>query len=251
MHLDFLTFTRFLVPVASSAIFGRITGSDSVDTLVRVGLEKQHGLPANAKMVVLQDFSPGAEKELEVKRGQEVFQLYKENDWCYVITVDGREGFIPESFCLGVTNSPSVKLKSKDSPRNSGEYRSFDTFDSDSFFSCNEDYVNDVTDNGPKSPVPLSQLNVVDYQNIAAVPEVRPFRKTSHGHFIVLFDFTAQDENDVTVERAELLDVLNIEDPDWSWVRRGNGEEGFVPKSYICPVEPLKAHGKWGNKVKN
>lgn len=241
MHLDFLTFTRFLVPVASSAIFGRITGSDSVDTLVRVGLEKQHGLPANAKMVVLQDFSPGAEKELEVKRGQEVFQLYKENDWCYVITVDGREGFIPESFCLGVTNSPSVKSKSKDSPRNSGEYRSFDTFDSDSFFSCNEDYVNDVTD---KSPVPLNQLNVVDYQNIAAIPEVRPFRKTSHGHFIVLFDFTAQDENDVTVERAELLDVLNIEDPDWSWVRRGNGEEGFVPKSYICPVEPLKAQEK-------
>lgn len=227
--------------VASSAIFGRITGSDSVDTLVRVGLEKQHGLPANAKMVVLQDFNPGAEKELEVKRGQEVFQLYKENDWCYVITVDGREGFIPESFCLGVTNSPSVKSKSKDSPWNSGEYRSFDTFDSDSFFSCNEDYVNDVTE---KSPVPLSQLNVVDYQNIAAIPEVRPFRKTSHGHFIVLFDFTAQDENDVTVERAELLDVLNIEDPDWSWVRRGNGEEGFVPKSYICPVEPLKAQEK-------
>lgn len=230
--------------MTSSAIFGRITGSDSVDTLVRVGLEKQHGLPPNAKMVVLQDFNPQAAKEIAVNRGQEVFELYRENDWCYVITVDGREGFVPQSFCLGVTSSPNVQSKTKDSPRNSGDYKSFDTFDSDSFFSGTEDYANDVTDTAQKPSAPLNQLNVVDYQNVTATPEVRPFRKTSHGHFIVLFDFTAQDENDVSVERAELLEVFNIEDPDWSWVRRGNGEEGFVPKSYICPVEPLKAQGK-------
>ncbi|XP_061193360.1 uncharacterized protein LOC133201578 [Saccostrea echinata] len=231
--------------VTSSPIFGRITGSDSVDTLVRVGLEKQHGLPPNAKMVVLQDFTPQAEREMEVKRGQEVFQLYKDKDWSYVITVDGREGFIPESYCLGVSNSPSIqsKPKSKDLPWNSGEYKSFDSFDSDSFFSCTDDYVNDVTDNAQNSSA-LNPINVVDYQNVSVTPEVRPFRKTSHGHFIVLFDFTAQDENDVSVERAELIDVLNIEDPDWSWIRRGNGEEGFVPKSYICPVEPLKAQEK-------
>ncbi|XP_062603372.1 uncharacterized protein LOC134265141 [Saccostrea cucullata] len=231
--------------VASSPIFGRITGSDSVDTLVRVGLEKQHGLPPNAKMVVLQDFTPQAEREMEVKRGQEVFQLYKDKDWSYVITVDGREGFIPESYCLGVSNSPSIqsKPKSKDLPWNSGEYKSFDSFDSDSFFSCTDDYVNDIAENAQNSAA-LNPLNVVDYQNVTVTPEVRPFRKTSHGHFIVLFDFTALDENDVSVERAELLDVLNIEDPDWSWVRRGNGEEGFVPKSYICPVEPLKAQEK-------
>jgi hypothetical protein len=202
-------------------------------------------------MVVLQDFTPQADREMEVKRGQEVYHLYKENDWCYVITVDGREGFIPESFCLGVSNSPSLhsKSKSKDSPRNSGEYKSFDTFDSDSFISCTDDYVNDITDGVKKESTPLNQLNVVDYQNVTVAPEVRPFRKTSHGHFIVLFDFTAQEENDISVERAELLDVLNIEDPDWSWIRRGNGEEGFVPKSYICPVEPLKAQGNGKNNT--
>jgi hypothetical protein len=35
---------------------GRLTGSASVDTLVRVGLEKQHGLTPESRMTVLDDF---------------------------------------------------------------------------------------------------------------------------------------------------------------------------------------------------
>lgn len=76
--------------------------------------------------------------------------MYKENDWCYVIIVDGWEGFILEFFCLGVINLFSVKLKFKDFLRNLGEYRFFDIFDLDFFFFFNEDYVNDVIDNGFK-----------------------------------------------------------------------------------------------------
>ena len=76
---------------------GRITGSASIETLVRVGIEKENGLVRNilfffmvdsfaksqvaiffnaaaqgpeAKMVVLHDFTPCVDDELEVKRGQ-------------------------------------------------------------------------------------------------------------------------------------------------------------------------------------
>lgn len=35
---------------------GRITGSASIETLVRVGIEKEHGLSPDSKMVVLHDF---------------------------------------------------------------------------------------------------------------------------------------------------------------------------------------------------
>lgn len=63
-------------------------------------------------MVVLHDFTPCVDDELEVKRGSVVSILYRENDWVYVILEqlpngvslpdDGggsREGFIPHSYC--------------------------------------------------------------------------------------------------------------------------------------------------------
>ena len=49
---------------------GRITGSASIETLVRVGIEKENGLSPDSKMVVLHDFTPCVDDELEVKRGQ-------------------------------------------------------------------------------------------------------------------------------------------------------------------------------------
>lgn len=63
-------------------------------------------------MVVLHDFTPCVDDELEVKRGSVVSILYRENDWVYVILEQlpngvvcdnegggGREGFIPFSYC--------------------------------------------------------------------------------------------------------------------------------------------------------
>lgn len=71
---------------------GRITGSASIETLVRVGIEKENGLSPDSKMVVLHDFTPCVDDELEVRRGQSVNVLYQENDWVYVIAESGQEG---------------------------------------------------------------------------------------------------------------------------------------------------------------
>ena len=49
---------------------GRITGSASIETLVRVGIEKENGFRPDSKMVVIHDFLPCVDDELEVKRGQ-------------------------------------------------------------------------------------------------------------------------------------------------------------------------------------
>ena len=78
---------------------GRINGSASIETLVRVGIEKENGLGPESKMVVLHDFTPCVDDELEVKRGQVVHVLYQENDWVYVISENNQEGFIPHSYC--------------------------------------------------------------------------------------------------------------------------------------------------------
>lgn len=74
---------------------GRITGSASVDTLVRVGLEKQHGLTPESRMTVLDDFQAAADDEIHVHRGQTVHMLYTEQEWMYVLLETGKEGFIP------------------------------------------------------------------------------------------------------------------------------------------------------------
>lgn len=59
-----------------SSPMGRITGSASIETLVRVGIEKENGLSPDSKMVVLHDFTPCVDDELEVKRGQVNLQTY-------------------------------------------------------------------------------------------------------------------------------------------------------------------------------
>ena len=66
-----------------------------MDTLVRVGQEKQHGLSPESRMVVLDDFLACAQDEVEVTRGQTVYVLYTEQEWMYVLLENGREGFIP------------------------------------------------------------------------------------------------------------------------------------------------------------
>lgn len=49
---------------------GRITGSASIETLVRVGIEKENGLSPDSKMVIVHDFTPCVDDELQVKKGQ-------------------------------------------------------------------------------------------------------------------------------------------------------------------------------------
>ena len=57
-------------------------------------------------MIVLHDFTPCVDDELEVKRGQIVIMLYQENDWVYVISVlDNSEGFIPFSYCTPLSSA--------------------------------------------------------------------------------------------------------------------------------------------------
>ncbi|GFR75515.1 cytoplasmic protein NCK2 [Elysia marginata] len=74
---------------------GRITGSASVDTLVRVGLEKQHGLSPESRMRVTQDFLATTDDELSAQTGDIVYKLFDDNEWVYVISEQSQEGFVP------------------------------------------------------------------------------------------------------------------------------------------------------------
>ena len=49
--------------------------------------------------VVLQDFPASAQDELTVQRGQVIELLYTDGSWQYVRNVDGKCGYMPNSFC--------------------------------------------------------------------------------------------------------------------------------------------------------
>lgn len=74
--------------------------------------------------------------------------------------------------------------------------------------------------------------------------EVHPFFKDPAGRYLVLYTFVARDENDLSVERGELVTVLNREDPDWFWVLRSDGQEGFVPSAFVYPADMIESHAQ-------
>lgn len=56
-----------------------------------------------------------------------------------------------------------------------------------------------------------------------------------------MYTFVARDENDVSVERGDFVTVLNREDPDWYWIVRSDGQEGFVPSGFVYPADVLQS----------
>ena len=71
-------------------------------------------------------------------------------------------------------------------------------------------------------------------------PDIHPFYKESLGKYIVLYSYAAQDENDLSVDRGAVVTVLNSDDPDWFWVARFDGFEGFVPAGFIYPLDAIQ-----------
>ncbi|XP_058456262.1 SH3 domain-containing protein Dlish [Malaya genurostris] len=214
---------------------GRITGSASIETLVRVGIEKEHGLSPDSKMVVLHDFTPCVDDELEVKRGQIVNILYRENDWVYVIGQDTRqEGFIPHSYCAPFNTQLADLAIKKKLPRDiSVGLTNNDLTDGI------PDINIDVIDDSAPGLVGLTNSLKHSQASLSSEPDFLPFSKDPSGRYIVLYTFIARDENDVSVERGEFVTVLNREDPEWFWIVRSDGQEGFIPSGFVYPAENI------------
>ena len=73
---------------------------------------------------------------------------------------------------------------------------------------------------------------------------VSHFRKYREANVMVRFDFRAVDENDISVQRGEIVRVMNKDDSDWWWIARDDGQEGFVPSSYLAQNPAANSLGK-------
>lgn len=258
---------------------GRITGSASIETLVRVGIEKENGLSPENKMVALHDFTPCVDDELEVKRGQVVHVLYQENDWVYVISEDHKEGFIPFSYCAqfgsqlaGLALNVKKKmprgeaslqslLEQRDQLRDQQDPNTTSSTpgvgggkvnpglelasDSDSFQDSSLKLTGMVGRSGAShSQSRSSSLLSESSSSGHPAAEIHPFFKDSYGRFIVLYSYHAQDENDLSVDRGQCVTVLNKDDPEWFWVLRSDGQEGFVPSGFVYPLDAIQQNNR-------
>ena len=88
---------------------GRITGSDSIETLVKLELGKQNANNPETRRIILQSFTGCAPEEISVKQGQKVHILYREGDWAYVLTHDKKQGYVPFTFCARIGKAPSYR----------------------------------------------------------------------------------------------------------------------------------------------
>ena len=154
--------------------------------------------------------------------------LYKERDWAYIIASDSSEGFIPSIYCAPLNSklqTVNEKLDAPMLPKKNNTDTKVLLSNNNRGYSSNQD---ELESNG------LSKKSTDSLLNIS---KPTPFTKLTYGRYIVLFGFQAQQENDIGVSRGHFVTVLNQDDPDWFWVQRSDGEEGFVPSTYLCPAE--------------
>ena len=90
-------------------MMGRITGSDSIETLVKLELGKLNANNPETRRIILQSFTGYAPEEVTVKQGQKVNILFREGDWAYVITHDKKEGYVPFTYCARIGKPPSYR----------------------------------------------------------------------------------------------------------------------------------------------
>ncbi len=88
-----------------------------------------------------------------------------------------------------------------------------------------------------RTPVKSPVLNLSFSSDVSDASSV--FTKSEGPRLTVLFDYRAQDENDVSVRQNDVVALLNDEDEDWLWVRTDGGAEGFIPRIYAVNLEAL------------
>ena len=231
--------------------------------------ESPHSAPAPSYgqasdvVIVLQDFTAGAQDELSVRRGQRLRLLYLDGDWAYVCTCtgvgDAREayGFVPAYYCRRMTTEDLEN----------GQRRMV-TFAHDNVHARNVPRVQE-SPYGWKRPNPITLGNAFPnpYQSHSSGLHLLACRQDSDTSFnsltsadyvelrsptagekrivrsgypyaaSVLYDFSDDAVDHVCARRGESVVVLGRENAEWTMVQRTNGQQGLMPSCFLRPGE--------------
>ena len=198
-------------------------------------------------VVIAEDFVAETKDELNVRRGQMVKVLQstsspiapEESDWIYVKSGSATRGYVPTRICVPVFMWNSSDGENDD---DSGE-------ESVNFYSStpkSKSRGGQAISRACVQSVYSSELTVIvrnrAHTNNAsshAVESARVFDRRPQGFALALYSYRARMEDDLPVQRGDWLVILNAGDRNWLWVRRRDGLEGFVPRSYVSRL------GEW------
>ena len=53
--------------------------------------------------------------------------------------------------------------------------------------------------------------------------------------FVAKYDYSARTDRDLSIQRGDLLYIMNFDDEDW-WLARAkhSGQEGYIPSNYVA-----------------
>ena len=54
-----------------------------------------------------------------------------------------------------------------------------------------------------------------------------------------LFDYVRESVYDVDLRKQEVVTLLDGSNGDWLWVRKHNGQVGYIPSNYVVNLEAL------------
>ena len=214
--------------------------------------------------------------EVSVHYGMIINALFKSFNWVYVRIPDGKEGFVPMTCVrqIGKSENNTYTKKSSDNSLNDS-YETYSDSSVSSFSLSSEEsmvlsmkglarYDPDMSileGMAPRrrSPVylfPYPELDSLsmststyneDDDDVGSVCSMMSsvsvassvFSRAECASLTVLFDYTAMDQDDISVRKHETVTLMNDEDPDWIWVRTVEGREGFIPRTYAADLRAL------------
>ena len=170
------------------------------------------GLKPGTRVVARRDFAPTVDDEMEMREGEDLIALYREENWLFVSRGAGKdEGFVPAAY----VRLPACS--SSEDGSSGGEEKA----------------------KGLGSPLAAAKVSsfLASLEGKAAVEEER-FPRRFLGRCLAQFPFAGSNSDDLSVTPGQLLQLLNDDDPSWLWVRcEASGREGFVPANYVSRIQ--------------
>ncbi|KAK0422340.1 hypothetical protein QR680_007513 [Steinernema hermaphroditum] len=224
--------------------------------------KKVPNFPRGTEAEVFKAFQATAADEVTVPAGSLVTALYRDEQWIYVERADGRKGFIPDRCCsLCMTQTVPERQKmfcrkkqqvAKKPDRN--PVRRAETFD---YGQCTRRYIKRSESRIRRPPTcstldrktlkSLEEGTIRISSRIEKFLESLPkdedgelFVKEPSGEREILYSFQARTEDELSVEKGQLLTILNTTDPNWTWAVDIHGREGFVPANFFSPYDPCE-----------
>ncbi|EGT57670.1 hypothetical protein CAEBREN_06732 [Caenorhabditis brenneri] len=151
------------------------------------------------------NFTATVADEISVTRGTTVKALYRDDQWIYVQVSDGRKGFVPQTYCKLLLNERKRADNKKKVVTNATLDRKWEKSNLQRFIDS--------------LPVQKEEGEVFQMDEICEAQ--------------VLQTFDASAPDDISVKEGERVTVLNLSDPEWTYIRNSENQSGFIPSTHV------------------